>query len=178
MIFDKTIKPKLFQEGIKTSVLEILANNRGQFFTVKQMKDKIMADRPFIYDFRCMLYLAFGGGLVGKITSSIHQLRIDGYPIVSSAEFGKGYCYINPNDYMSPDYWDSKFLANEKREDIPKTERKIDQVLFVQCLEKCDKPELRKRLVLVAQTHRIDIDALKQEKIEKEKKEGEEDEDE
>jgi len=168
MIFDKTIRTKLFQEGIKTSVLEILANNRGQFFTVKQMKDKIMIDRPFVYDFRCMLYLAFGGGLVGKITSSIHQLRIEGYPIVSSAEFGKGYCYINPNDYMSPDYWDSKFLANEKREDIPKTERKIDQVLFVQCLEKCEKPELRKRMVVVAQAHNINIEELKDEKIEKE----------
>lgn len=157
MIFDKKIKKGLFREGIKASVLELLVNNKGQFFTIKQIRERIMKERPFIFDIRCLVYLGLGHGLYGSIGSSIHSLREKGHFIVSSAEHGKGYCYINPNDYMSPDYWDSKFLANEKREDIPKVERKTDEFLFQQCLAKCDSPEIRKRMRVVAESHSIDV---------------------
>ena len=157
MIFDKKIKPSLFKNGIKTCVLELLASNKGQFFTIKKIRENIMEKRPFIYDYRCILFLAFSGGIVGKITASIHNLREDGYPIVSSAEFGKGYAMIDPDDYMSPDYWDSKFLANEKREDIPKTERLVDERLFIQCLEKCTNPTIRQKLKVIAETHKVKL---------------------
>lgn len=146
----------LWSRSIKLTTFELLHNNKNQFFTVKDIKFQLLKTQKWLRDIDCVKWLAFSDGLTGKITSSIHNLKTDGHPIVSSSEKGKGYSYLDPNNERTPEDWDSKFLANEsEREQIPKTERALDTELFLKCFENCTNPSIRKELEKIAIKYKI-----------------------
>jgi hypothetical protein len=95
------------------------------------------------------------------IATSIHAWREAGHIIVSSAEKGKGYVYIDPNDPNSPEYWDSKMRANEKeRTQIPISEKALDEQLFIATYRNCQSPEIKSELEGIAIAHGIKREEL------------------
>ena len=148
----------LWNKSIKMVTFELLNNNKNQFFTVTQIKEKILTTQKWLRDIDCVKWLAFSNGLDGKITQSIHSLKEDGHYIVSSDKKGKGYTYLNPNNENTPNDWDSKFNANEtEREQIPKTERLLDRELFIKCFMQTTDVKIRNDMQKIAIKHRIKI---------------------
>jgi len=153
----------LWSKSIKMTTFELLHNNKNQFFTSKQIKLQLLKTQKWLRDIDCVKWLAFTDGLSGKITSSIHLLKNDGHPIISSDEHGKGYTYLDSNNSDTPLHWDSVLTANEKRENVPKEEKRLYNKLFLKTLEQCTNPSIRAKMRKIAIKHK-----LKKEKEEEE----------
>jgi hypothetical protein len=156
---------KKYLKNLKESVLSVFYKyGRRIFIKITEIRDRIKEDEDFIWDSRVRDELADNYGLLTHITSSINQLRNEGVPIISSDIQGKGYTLAgdwNRNDIDK--VWDDKFNANEKRKNIPKTEKEIDNKLFNALMEKITKAQfagkdvekVRKKLVAVAKKHKL-----------------------
>lgn len=145
-----------YREGIKSVVLDFLKDNRGQFKTLDEITRELKQTQGFLRDIYVVSWLAMEHGLKGEIVNALHHWRGEGHPIISSDEKGKGYVLCDPNDSRTPDYWDSKFRANEtQREQIPKTERETDKQLFIWCIQHCEDAGTRNLMIKVALRHGI-----------------------
>jgi len=164
---------KDYLKNLKSSVLEIIKHHaKWNYITVGEIRDFIKRDEDFIWDSRIREDLADNYGILSHITSAINSLRKgerDGdvwrnrLPIVSG-EHGKGYTWAG--NFKRQDIakvWDDKFNENEKRKQIPISEKAIDDELFLNLLKKAEKaemkgniePEIRKELLVVAEKHKI-----------------------
>ncbi len=174
---------KEYLKNLKESIASIFVKyGRREFITLKFIRDTIKEDEDFIWDSRVRDELADNYGLIPHITSAINTLRygeekngkrINAMPIISSNISGKGYTLAG--DWNREDLakiWDEKFDANEKRKNIPKKEKELDNELFNALMEKVTKAQFngkdvqkqREKLVAVAQKHKL----RKQDKEEKE----------
>lgn len=143
----------LWYRSIKMTTFELLHKNKNQFFTVKKIKLKLIKTQKWLRDIDCVKWLAFSDGLSGKISSSIHSLKKDGHPIISSNEQGKGYTMLDANNPNTPFFWDNMFRANESRENIPKEEKRLLNKLFLNNLEQCTNPQVRNEMRKIAVRH-------------------------
>jgi len=148
-------------EATKREILDLLRNNKGQYFTLDKMVEHAKEKFPWLWDARAIIWLAWESGVKGLIMTSIHAWREEGHIIVSSSEKGKGYVYIDPNDSNSPEYWDSKFRANENvREQIPQSEKLVDIELFRATYRTCESPSIKRELEEIAIRHNIPREEL------------------
>lgn len=147
----RKVDRRVLIEALKQEILNLLQNNKGKYFTLEQMTEHAKRNFHWLWDLRAVGWLAWEHGVKGLISTSIHAWRGQGHIIVSSAEKGKGYVYIDPNDSNSPEYWDSKFLANEsQRQQIPQSERDLDIELFRATYRNCENASLKQELEKVA----------------------------
>lgn len=165
---------KEYLKNLKESVLNIFFKyGRKGFITITFIRDRIKEEEDFIWDSRVRDELADNYGILCPITSAINSLRwgeekdgkrINAIPIISSEKKGKGYTLAGDwNRWDIDKIWDKKFDANEKRKNIPKKEKEIDNYLFNDLMEKVTKAQfagkdvekVREKLLVVAKKHKL-----------------------
>ncbi len=156
---------KKYLKDLKENVLSIMVTHaKWNFIKITEIRDFLKDKEDYLYDQRVINDLAENYGILPHITSAINTLRNEGHSIISSGIKGKGYTWAG--DFRRrdlDDIWDDKFDANEKRRNIPKKEKELDNLLFNKLMEnvdraifneKCDE-EVREKLLVIARKHKL-----------------------
>ena len=152
--YDETV----MKSGIANILLEFMQDNPNQWHKLAKLRAVIERNAPWVRDYMNVIRIFQGDGLKGLIKTSVRNLKLKGYPILSSVE-KKGYAFLSADFPDAPTFWNEKFLANEKyRNKMSERERELDLVLFEKYLAKCKDFEIRNRLKKIAVEHGVSND--------------------
>lgn len=142
-------------KGVDELVLKYFRENPDRYHKVSEIKVHLLDNEPMLHMFEIMGRLAYSNGIYGKIRQGIQKWQMEGFPIISSADKGKGYIYMEFDNEKSPGLWDSKFRANQTRTDIAIGEINNDNKLLLKYLSRCKKSKLRMKLKAIAVKYKV-----------------------